>query len=574
MPAGATVIVKTQKIVVNPRTRQVAVINAGPQGPQGAPGPGGKNDYIRADGTVPMLSDLILPANPIDALAAIPKSYLENYAYDKAAADGRYIESAGDTMNGPLTIMSAASPATPNGLFFGGSRVHQMLNLYQTSYGIGVQSSAMYFRTGGTAQDFCWFQGGVHSDTNEDAGAGGRVAMVLRPDGLYLPDVNVTNLVIGNSASSGPRIRLHVPTTGDIVYLDFAGNGAAGTESMYFRAGTTQVFSLEDTLAKFLKPLWLVTTGQGLFIQRTDADGPHLGFYNTDGSVRNGYIQCLNSAAGGMVVNPSLGPLRLYAVGAEAGRFISGGDFLVGKTAIDADANGLQYQANFDRLWVSGVNGYNFAAVHLGAADANGQRFLECRRVGGVGIGSITQVNTTGVAFNTTSHGPFKGEVQDLDDDEAIARVELWRPVSFRWKFDETGTLSETGTPGGEVDHGFIAQELNEVQPSAVTPGEGTWAEHLEWQVAIAEKVAIDRNNIELNEAYEAALVAYNNGEGELPELPELQSVPDVPIDSPFTPWVGDWSKLVPDLTAALQAVIRQNRALTARVDELERMVR
>jgi hypothetical protein len=448
-----------------------------------------------------------------------------------------------------------------------------MLNLYGTTFALGIQSSCLYQRVPATA-DFAWFGGGVHSDTNEDPGSGGKELMVLRPDGLYLPDPAVANMVVGASASSGARLRLHVPSTGNVVYLDFAGNGAAGTESMYFRAGTTQVFSLEDTLAKFLKPLWLVTTGQGLFIQRTDADGPHLGFYNTDGSVRNGYIQCLNSAAGGMVVNPSLGPLRLYAVGAEAGRFISGGDFLVGKTAIDADANGLQYQANFDRLWVSGVNGYNFAAVHLGAADANGQRFLECRRVGGVGIGSITQVNTTGVAFNTTSHGPFKGEVQDLDDDEAIARVELWRPVSFRWKFDETGTLSETGTPGGEVDHGFIAQELNEVQPSAVTPGEGTWAEHLEWQVAIAEKVAIDRNNIELNEAYEAALVAYNNGEGELPELPELQSVPDVPIDSPFTPWVGDWSKLVPDLTAALQAVIRQNRALTARVDELERMVR
>ena len=58
----------------------------------------------------------------------------------------------------------------------------QMLNLYDTSYGIGIQAARMYFRAAGTG-GFSWFEGGVHSNTTDDPGAGGTLRMRLTAAG-------------------------------------------------------------------------------------------------------------------------------------------------------------------------------------------------------------------------------------------------------------------------------------------------------------------------------------------------------------------------------------------------------
>jgi len=63
--------------------------------------------------------------------------------------------------------------------FSGGSR--QMINMGTgDSNGIGVQTSATYFRTDG---NYAWFKGGSHSDTTYDSGGGGTTQMVLTGDG-------------------------------------------------------------------------------------------------------------------------------------------------------------------------------------------------------------------------------------------------------------------------------------------------------------------------------------------------------------------------------------------------------
>jgi len=50
-----------------------------------------------------------------------------------------------------------------------GSTTSQMLNLWSTSYGIGVQSYTEYFRSHSA---FAWYKGGTHSDTQWDPGGG------------------------------------------------------------------------------------------------------------------------------------------------------------------------------------------------------------------------------------------------------------------------------------------------------------------------------------------------------------------------------------------------------------------
>lgn len=75
----------------------------------------------------------------------------------------------GSTASNDVTI----NPA--NKVTFGSS-TRQMIDLWGTGYGLGVQSSTGYFRTEST---FAWFRGGTHSNSQFDPGAGGSVMMRL-----------------------------------------------------------------------------------------------------------------------------------------------------------------------------------------------------------------------------------------------------------------------------------------------------------------------------------------------------------------------------------------------------------
>jgi trimeric autotransporter adhesin len=66
---------------------------------------------------------------------------------------------------------------------FFGSSVRQMINLWGTAYGIGVQSSTCYFRTDDTGS-FSWFRGGTHANAANAPGTGGVEMMRLNSGGL------------------------------------------------------------------------------------------------------------------------------------------------------------------------------------------------------------------------------------------------------------------------------------------------------------------------------------------------------------------------------------------------------
>ncbi len=71
-----------------------------------------------------------------------------------------------------------------------GAQTRQMLNLWSTSYGFGVQSSTLYSRSNA---DFAWFRKGTHSDNRGEPGAGGVLAMKLD---------NSSNLTINGSLTA------------------------------------------------------------------------------------------------------------------------------------------------------------------------------------------------------------------------------------------------------------------------------------------------------------------------------------------------------------------------------------
>ena len=57
-----------------------------------------------------------------------------------------------------------------------GAAVRQMINLWNADYGIGIQNSTQYFRTG---KNFAWYKGGSHNDDELNPG-GGSVQMAIK----------------------------------------------------------------------------------------------------------------------------------------------------------------------------------------------------------------------------------------------------------------------------------------------------------------------------------------------------------------------------------------------------------
>ena len=66
-----------------------------------------------------------------------------------------------------------------------GSSLSQKINLYGTTWGMGIQSSVFYSRIG-TGGGFGWYAGGVHSDSTFDPGLGGSTLMTLTSGGLVV----------------------------------------------------------------------------------------------------------------------------------------------------------------------------------------------------------------------------------------------------------------------------------------------------------------------------------------------------------------------------------------------------
>ena len=123
---------------------------------------------------------------------------------------GDFVKHAGDSMTGNLTLTPPAS------LGFG-NQTRQMLNLFDTQYGIGVQANTTYFRS---HNHFAWFKDGVHADNTFDPGEGGRTLMTLGTGG---------NLAV--TASSGIAMR------GDASGAGFGGIGVQGDAGAPFGFG-------------------------------------------------------------------------------------------------------------------------------------------------------------------------------------------------------------------------------------------------------------------------------------------------------------------------------------------------
>lgn len=123
-----------------------------------------------------------------------------------------------------LTIQGNAVSVTGNlsvsGQLSFGAQTRQMVNLWNTTYGIGVQTSTTYFRSDAY---FAWYRGGSHSNALLNAG-GGTAQMVLRNDRLGIGTTNPGYVLHVTRAQSGWQTRF-TNGTANIYMNNSAGHG-------------------------------------------------------------------------------------------------------------------------------------------------------------------------------------------------------------------------------------------------------------------------------------------------------------------------------------------------------------
>jgi hypothetical protein len=160
------------------------------------------------------------------------------------------------------------------------------------------------------------------------------------------------------------------------------------------------------------------------------------------GGTLNCFLQTNN--AGTYFGTGTATPLQFYTNSGERMRIDSSGNLLVNTTTIRNSAKMTLDYAGSSNNGIS-VND---------TSSTNGSAFVSFY-TGGTFRGYITNNNNTAVAYNTTSDYRLKENVAPMTG--ALATVNQLKPSTYVWK--------ETGGAG----QGFIAHELAEVCPDAVT---------------------------------------------------------------------------------------------------------
>jgi hypothetical protein len=143
--------------------------------------------------------------------------------------------------------------------------------------------------------------------------------------------------------------------------------------------------------------------------------------------------------------------------GSERGRFNSAGALLIGKTSDSISNDGISLAGSATGGGhLSATNSGNPAfAVNRKSSDGSCVSF---NRDGSI-VGSVS-VTSSGTTYNTTSDIRLKTDIEPID--HATDMLMAMNPVSHRWKAD----------PDADAVVGFIAQEMQEIVPEAVSTGD------------------------------------------------------------------------------------------------------
>jgi hypothetical protein len=141
-------------------------------------------------------------------------------------------------------------------------------------------------------------------------------------------------------------------------------------------------------------------------------------------------------------------PLAFLTANAERMRIDASGSLLIGKTAASFATAGT---------YIDSVGNISLSTAGA-AANAN---IAFYRNASATAVGSITTTSTA-TTYNTSSDVRLKKNI--VEASSAVEKVKALQVRAYDWISDDS-----------HVEHGFVAQELQTVEPLAVVEGE-TWA--------------------------------------------------------------------------------------------------
>jgi hypothetical protein len=139
-------------------------------------------------------------------------------------------------------------------------------------------------------------------------------------------------------------------------------------------------------------------------------------------------------------------PLTFFTGGAERARIDSSGNLLVGTTGTEGPS----------RVSVVSTASSTACISYRNTAGAGSTYAYFLNAANSAQIGSITNNGNTGTLYNIMSDARLKHDI--VDAPEASSLIDAMQVRSFKWNFDDS-----------EQRYGFVAQELVEIAPEAVS---------------------------------------------------------------------------------------------------------
>ena len=253
-----------------------------------------------------------------------------------------------------------------------------------------------------------------------------------------------------NASTSGAGGVITTADNTGILNLQTASTNAVTIDaSQNVGIGTTSPTQKLDVASKVT-----VTTsnayGKINIARATDSGLSALYIQGADNAGTANELSLVNAGGGGAAINITGGDLRFYASSntTERMRIDSNGDIEIGKTDGSQNTQGILLNTYGTGRFTATAQ----QAMHMNRLTSDGQIVAFYRSSSQVGNISVTTSATT---YNSGSDYRLKENILPMTN--ALDKVSLLKPVTFKWKID------------GSDGQGFIAHELAEVIPDAVT---------------------------------------------------------------------------------------------------------
>jgi hypothetical protein len=357
---------------------------------------------------------------------------------------------ASATISGDLTVRTNKLAVTSTGVGIGTATPNSPSHFYGSGRVMQFQPAAS------TANTFLAFSSDNFVSNRSLVGIDGSAASIWAVGGsaysLNIGTIDSNSICFGAANAEQYRIA----PSGVFSWYDGAGGTRMTLNSTGLGIGDAPTTSTRLTVAAANR--LADTTGQA-YIRTTDSYAQDLGAQLTLGGL---YNASANYAFGGIAGRKENGTINNVAgyldflTTTSAGaltsrmRIDSAGNLLLGKTASSTTVVGSQIQPDGTFSAVKGDTNPAFFYNRSTAASGTIALF----RSNSVTVGSITQ-DGTNTAYVTSSDYRLKESVAPLVG--GLARVSALKPSIYKWKSN------------GSTGEGFLAHELAEVVPAAVT---------------------------------------------------------------------------------------------------------